>query len=59
VLLSEFRRPCSRNVVILTMFKTMVLLVAPIFELGVDFHVFYAKIWVLRARVIILRSKFS
>jgi hypothetical protein len=26
------------------------------FDLGVDFHVFYAKIWGLRARVLVLRS---
>jgi hypothetical protein len=31
----------------------MVLSVAPLFDLGVDFHVFYAKIWVLRARILI------
>ena len=37
----------------------MVLPVAPLFDLGVDFHVFYAKIWVLRARVLVLRSMFS
>jgi hypothetical protein len=29
------------------------------FDLGVDFHVFYEKIWVLRARVLVLRSQFS
>jgi hypothetical protein len=39
--------------------EKMVLPVAPLFDLGVDFHVFYAKIWVLRARVLILRSQFS
>jgi hypothetical protein len=36
--------------------KKRVLLVAPLFDLGVDFGVFDAKIWVLRARVLILRS---
>jgi hypothetical protein len=34
----------------------MVLPVAPPFDLGVDFDVFYEKIWVLRARVLVLRS---
>jgi hypothetical protein len=45
-----------KNVVILTPLEKMVLPVAPLFDLGVDFHVFYAKIWVLRARVLVLRS---
>jgi hypothetical protein len=39
--------------------RKMVLLVAPLFDLGVDFHVFYGKIWVLRDKVLILRSQFS
>jgi hypothetical protein len=47
------------NVVILTPFKKMVLPVAPLFDLGVDFDVFYAKIWVFWARVLVLRSQFS
>jgi hypothetical protein len=38
--------PCLKNVVILTPFKKMVLSVAPLFYLGIDFDVFYAKIWV-------------
>ena len=55
---SEFRRPCLKNV-ILTSFKKIVPPVTPLFDLGVDFHIFYAKIWVLRARVLVLRSQFS
>jgi hypothetical protein len=39
--------------------KKMVLPIAPHFDMGVLFHVFYAKIWVLRDRVLILRSQFS
>ena len=48
-----------KNVVILTPFKKMVLPVALLFYLGFDFDVFYAKIWVFWARVIVLRSQFS
>jgi hypothetical protein len=32
-----------KNVVILTLFENMVLPVAPLFDLGVDFHVFLCK----------------
>jgi hypothetical protein len=42
-----------KNIVILTPFKKMVLLVAPLFDLGVDFDVFYEKMWVFLARVLI------
>ena len=48
-----------KNVVILTPIKKVVLPIAPLFDLGVDFHVFYAKIWVLKVRVLVLRSQFS
>ena len=47
------------NVVILTSLEKIVLPVAQLFDFWVDFHVFYAKIWVLRARVLVLRSQFS
>jgi hypothetical protein len=39
--------------------KKMVLPVVPLLDLRVDFHGFYAKIWVLRDRVLVLRSHFS
>jgi len=35
--------PCLKKVVILTQLQKMVP-VAPLFDLGADFHVFYAKI---------------
>jgi len=39
--------------------KKGVLPVAPLFDSKFDFGDFDAKIWVLRARVLVLRSQFS
>jgi hypothetical protein len=39
--------------------RKMVLPVAPLFDLGVDFNVFYVKLWVFWARVLVFRSQFS
>lgn len=46
-----------KNVAILTPLEKMVLPVAPLLDLGVDYGVFDTKIWIFWTRVLILRSQ--